>query len=101
MLQNLAKFQKFQLDNLVDFKKEKTKLKNAEKPVFSCKDRRRYNRKRAKFCTEIGNYPTGPLRRRRGGAAGGPAGREAGGGGGPGGGGNLAVPLSARRAFRL
>ena len=39
-------------------------MKNAEKRVFSCKDRCRYSRKRAKFCRnlpKIGNYPTGPL----------------------------------------
>ena len=42
-LQNFAKFQKFQVDNLVDFK-------NAAKRVFSCKNRRRYSQKRATFC---------------------------------------------------
>ena len=43
-LQNFAKFQKIQLDNLVDFEKcSKTR-------IFSCKDRRRYSRNRANFC---------------------------------------------------
>ena len=42
VLQIFAKFQKFQLDCLVDFE-------NAAKRV-SCKDRRRYSRKRAKCC---------------------------------------------------
>ena len=39
-------------------------MKIAAKRVFSCKDRRRYSRKRAKFAEilpKIGNYPTGPL----------------------------------------
>ena len=48
MLQNLnfAKFQKIQLDNLVAFE-------NTAKRVFTCKDRRRYSRKRAKFCQKF------------------------------------------------
>ena len=54
MLQNLhyasasAKFQNFQLDNLVDFE-------NAAKRVFSCKNRCRYSRKRTKFCRYLMN----------------------------------------------
>ena len=53
-LQNVVKFQKFQLENLVDFE-------NAAKRIFSCKHRSRYSRKRATFCRnlpKIGNYPT-------------------------------------------
>ena len=42
-LQNFIKFQKFQLENLVD-------LKNAAKRIFSWKNRSRYSRKRATFC---------------------------------------------------
>ena len=71
-LQKFAKFQEFQLDNLVD-------LKNAAKRVFSCKNRCRYSRKRATFCQKLAttlrvHYPTGapgsrppraPWRRRR------------------------------------
>ena len=45
-LQNVAKFQKIQLDNLVD-------LENAAKRIFTCKDRRRYSRKRAKVCRDF------------------------------------------------
>ena len=56
-LQNFANFQKFQLDNLVD-------LKNAEKRVFSCKDRRRYSRKRANFCRKIAKKAFRPGARR-------------------------------------
>ena len=41
-LQNFAKFQKFQLDNLVDFE-------NAAKRIFTCKDRCRYS-KNANIC---------------------------------------------------
>ena len=50
---NFAKFQKIQLDNLVAFE-------NTAKRVFTCKDRRRYSRKRANFCRNLpkfGNYP--------------------------------------------
>ena len=42
-LQTFAKFQKFQLDNLVD-------LENCCKRIFTCKNRCRYSRKRATFC---------------------------------------------------
>ena len=45
------KFQKFQLDFLVD-------LKNVTKRVFSCKDRRRYSRKRATFCRNSADRPS-------------------------------------------
>ena len=45
-LQNIAKIQNFQLDNLVDFEK-------CCKCVFACKDRRRYSRKRAKCCRKF------------------------------------------------
>ena len=58
-LQNIAKFQKFQLENLVDFE-------NDAKRIFSCKNRCRYSRKRAKIAEilpKIGTYPTGPRRR--------------------------------------
>ena len=41
--QNFAKFQEFQLDNLVDFEK-------AVKRIFTCKNRCRYSRKRATCC---------------------------------------------------
>ena len=47
-LQNFAKFQKFQLDNLADFE-------NDAKRVFSCKNRSRYSRKRATFCRNFAN----------------------------------------------
>ena len=55
MLQNLqtfAEFQKFQLDNLVDFEKCcKTRILK----LFSCKNRCRYSRKRATFCRKFSN----------------------------------------------
>ena len=56
-LQNFAKFQKFQLDNLVEIEKC-CKFKRA----FSCKNRCRYSRKRATLCrnfAKTGNYPPG------------------------------------------
>ena len=57
-MQNFAIFQKIQLDNLEDFE-------NAAKRVFSCKDRRRYSRKRAKFCrTSAENLPRISMRDR-------------------------------------
>ena len=55
-LQNFAEFQKCQLDNLVD-------LKNAEKRVFSFKDRCRYSRNRANICQKLA---TGSAPRHRG-----------------------------------
>ena len=56
MLQNLqifAKFQKLQIDNLVDFEKCcKTRILNYFE-VFSCKNRCRYSRKRTTFCRKV------------------------------------------------
>ena len=49
-LQNFAKFQKLQLDNLVDFEKCcKTRILK----LFSCKDRCRYIGRRATFCRNV------------------------------------------------
>ena len=59
-LPNFATFQKFQLDNLVDFEKCRKMLKNAEKRVVSCKDRCRYSRKRAKVCRNFANRRSRP-----------------------------------------
>ena len=59
ILQTFATFQKIQSDNVVDFE-------NAAKRVFTCKDRHRNSRKRAKFCQKFASkirvhYPTGEL----------------------------------------
>ena len=40
-------------------------LKNAEKRVFTCKDRCRYSRKRAIFSQKFGNHPIPPRARAR------------------------------------
>ena len=52
-LQIFVKFQKFQLENLVDFE-------NAAKRIFSCKNRCRYSRKRATSCQKLTEEMTAP-----------------------------------------
>ena len=49
--QNFVKFQKCQLENLVDFE-------NAAKRIFSCKNRSRYSRKRSTFCRNFADRPS-------------------------------------------